>query len=303
MTTLNPLITMGDPVLPFQFGIVRGRMVRLDSTIRSIMSRHTAYPPVVQRYLAEATALTIAVSNCFKFDGVFTLQITGNGPVRLMVVDVNSNGHVRACARLTEDAVFGDKATLSVQELFGAGYLAFTIDQDKQEDRYQGIVELTGATLSDCMHHFFHQSEQLDTGILVVSHDFSELPAEGPVVGALMVQKMPSQSTDDQDQWVKTVSTVSTLHTKEFLTPTLTMEDLLYRLFWADNAQIFPEKTVKDQCRCSRDKIFLMLQTFERTDLEEMVVNDYIDVTCEFCSTAYVFTLTDFIVDAPIPDQ
>ena len=129
------------------------------------------------RPLAEAMVLCAALATSLKYDGIFTLQISGDGPIRLLVTDLTSDGALRGYAQFdswklaiaprrrgNDDAPDG-----YVPKLFGQGRLTFTVDQGQHTERYQGVVPLEGATLADCAHTYFRQSEQLPTGIKIVA--------------------------------------------------------------------------------------------------------------------------------------
>ena len=129
--------------------------------------------------LLSTTALTVvaiaaALAGTLKYEGVFTLQVKGDGPDRLMVTDVTTDGGIRGYAQFDAEKVkaLGD-GPVSVPKLFGAGYLAFTVDQGTHTERYQGIVELTGSTLAECAHHYFRQSEQFQAGLKTASREYA----------------------------------------------------------------------------------------------------------------------------------
>jgi molecular chaperone Hsp33 len=288
---------LSDFVIPFQLekASIRGRLVRLKDTMRDILDRHK-YPPLVNRLLAELIALSTALANFFKYEGVFTLQITGDGPVRLMVVDVTHEGEVRACARFDEEAVSKlILSTASIHPIFGTGYLAFTIVQNNSDDRYQGIVDLDGTTLSDCLHHFFRQSDQLETGIVVYSRaEDSNIPDH--LASALIIQRMPSSPglsfetiEAENDGWLRSLSILGTTTALEMLSSELPADDLLFRLFWEDGIRIFPNRPLIAKCRCSKDRVETMLKTFSASDIEDMIEDESISVTCEFCNQSYIF--------------
>ena len=176
-----------DFILPFQIEAqgLRGRLVRLGPLADDILHRHH-YPAPVARLLAEMLALAALLAGALKYEGVFTLQTSGNGPVRLMVADVTSAGAMRAYAQF-DAARLPAEGDASVPRLLGAGHLAFTVDQGDFTDRYQGIVDLDGATLADCVHHYFRQSEQLQCALrlAVTEHDGHWR------AGALMLQRLP----------------------------------------------------------------------------------------------------------------
>lgn len=289
-----------DLVLPFQLedSAVRGRLVRLDDELWKIIEQHN-YPTVVNNYLAQATALTLALVNCFKYDGLFTLQISGAGPLRILVIDVNNQQDVRACARFDEEKInqlSADDAK-NIQQVFGQGTMVFTIDPVAGDDRYQGVVELTGTTLSESTHHFFRQSEQLDTGIVLANGASRETLAGA----ALMIQRLPlNQNISEEDkevfddQWIHALSITGSATRKELLQRDLSNEDFLYRLFWEGGVRVYEPKSVIAKCRCSEDKIKEMLFNFSSKDRQEMLFEDKITVTCEFCGVGYSFDENDF---------
>ena len=145
----------------------RGRQVRLGDALHTILQQHD-YPNAVSRLLGELVALCALLASTIKYDGVFTVQTRSAGPLKMMVVDVTSAGEMRGYADFDEAELSGVQAgdgEISVPRMMGAGHLAFTVDQGPDSERYQGIVALEGATLSECAHSYFHQSEQIASAI------------------------------------------------------------------------------------------------------------------------------------------
>ena len=159
-----------DLSLPFIVygGSFRGRVVRLAATATEILARHND-PAPVGALLAEAMAAAVGLSTGLKYDGVFTLQIQSDGPVHMLVTDVTCDGGLRGCAKFDHDRLVSALRRkrpdgFNIRTL-GTGHLAFTVDQGPDTERYQGIVELTEGSLVDAVHHYFHQSEQLDSAL------------------------------------------------------------------------------------------------------------------------------------------
>jgi molecular chaperone Hsp33 len=298
-----------DAVLPFQLEAlgVRGRAVRLGPVVDAILSRH-AYPVPVAALLAEALALGTALASSLKYDGIFTLQLRGDGPVRLLVVDLTSDGALRGYAQVDSgrlaaglvgvplDPVSGLPAN-PVPRLLGAGHMAFTVDQGDKTERYQGVVALDGATLADCAHHYFRQSEQLATGLkLAVTRDGGRWRA-----AALTLQALPSaqlvaelDAEEREDRWRKAVVLLGSATPGEMLDPGLPVEGLLLRLFHEDGVRAFERRRLRDQCRCSRERIDRVLRTIRRSELDELRdAGGRVVVTCEFCSTMYRYADAD----------
>ena len=149
-------------------GAFYGRLIRLNNVINEIIAKHN-YPQTVNGIIAECTALAALLASTIKYDGLFTLQTKSDGPVGMVVVDVSSEGKIRACAEYDEDRINAAKALRKTQNeheetphFLGHGYLAFTVDQGGPDKLYQGIVDIQGKTLSECAMRYFKQSEQID---------------------------------------------------------------------------------------------------------------------------------------------
>ncbi|MFO1033592.1 MAG: Hsp33 family molecular chaperone [Hyphomicrobiales bacterium] len=310
-----------DFVLPFEvkpLGI-RGRIVKLGPVIDDILSRHD-YPPPVSALLAQGVALAALLGTTLKFDGKFILQTKTDGPVSMLVADFVSPNGIRGTARF-KDA--GTLTGLDEKALLGAGYLAMTVDQGRNMDRYQGIVPLGDATLADAAHTYFQQSEQIPTrlrlaaGPLALKGD----KAEHWRAGAILVQHLPRQggmspiqhssgdapeghddSVTEDDDWVKARLLLDTVEDHELLDPTLTAEELLYRLYHEDGVTVYPATQLARHCTCSADTVSAMLRNFTAEERAGMVEEGEIKVTCEFCSTSYRFTPSQFDeAEAPAP--
>lgn len=305
-------IPTDDIVLPFQIGPtgLRGRLVRLGPSVDAALRQH-AYPYPVAVALAEMIALSAALSGTLKYDGVFTMQVKGDGPVRLMVADVTTGGHMRGYAQFDDPAVKALPERPSIPRLFGAGYLAFTVDQGPDTERYQGIVELTGATLAECAHHYFRQSEQFQAGLISAAAQVVDRDGAHWRAGALMLQRLPSEGAagsaegrevprsfdalaeDAEDAWRAALMLASTATAADLTDPTLPAWRLVDRLFLAEGVKIFRPAQVEHRCRCSRERVASVLHSLPPAEIEDMKKEGRVEVRCEFCNTAHVFNESD----------
>ncbi len=279
----------GDFVQPFQIEDlnIRGRLVRLGDAYGDAVGGHD-YPAPAAKLLGETMALAATLASTLKYDGVFTLQAQGNGPVPILMTDVASDGGLRAYARVAEGAAFDGTEEATVPHVVGAGYLAFTVDQGPDTERYQGISELTGETLADCAHNYFRQSEQLETAIVLAARD--DIDGDGrPRAAALMIQRLPGDD-GEEDDWRRAVALLSSIRVGELLDPALSASQVLYRLYHEDGVRLFDQRDLRHDCRCSEDKVARTLRSFSRTDIADMIVDGRITVTCEFCKTDYAFS-------------
>jgi molecular chaperone Hsp33 len=239
-----------------------------------------------------------------KYEGVFTLQTKGDGPIHLMVADVTTAGAVRGyaqwnAAKLERALAAGAFVHGSVPKLLGAGYIAFTVDQGEFTDRYQGIVELQGTTLAECAHHYFHQSEQVQAGIKLAVGRTGGNGAGSWRAGGLMIQRVPPEGgtatpllvEEKEENWRKAMVLMSSSTSSELLDPALAPNDLLFRLFHEDGVRVYRPHPLTATCRCSRERIERILRSLDRAELKEMAEEDgEVTVTCEFCSTTHRFS-------------
>lgn len=275
---------------------VRGRMVRLGSVLADIMERHN-YPPPVSSLLSELVTLGLLLSAMLKYDGFFTLQIKGDGPIRLLVVDVGGRGEVRAYAGFDEAAVKKsakrkkDTAHHYYHLLGKKGYISFTVDNGSVDHRYQGIVELKGESIVEAVQHYFTQSEQIKTSIKLAVH-----PQDSQWrTGAIMIQQLPEErehAGDDVsfEDWTRAALLLKTCTDGELLSPLLHSTDVLYRLFNEDGVRVYSPTHVRFKCRCTKGRVIDVLRTIPRQEMEEICEKEgSVSIKCEFCSEEYIF--------------
>lgn len=287
-----------DHILPFllERPELRGRLFRTEVSVDQVLSRHD-YPPAVASLLGELLVLGGLLSSLLKFDGVFTLQVRGEGPVRLLVVDVTSAGALRGTAEFDGAAVerlqrAAGAGPLSAAALLNPGQLVFTVELGGDRPSHQGIVELDGETLSDCVQHYFRQSEQLKTAttIAVRRHD------DGWRAAGLLLQQLPENqapgndfSNEDEESWRRAVVLMATGTDGELLDPLLSDNDLLFRLFHEEQVRVFKPRAIAFGCRCSRARIEATLRALPPDDIAALRDDGEAVVTCQFCNSVYRF--------------
>jgi molecular chaperone Hsp33 len=268
-----------------------GRLVRLGPAVDGIIGRHDYAPPVAG-LLAESLALTGALAAALKFDGVFTLQLSGDGPVKFLVADVTNDGNLRGYAGLRDGIPMpGAVGAAPVPRLLGKGYLAFTVDQGLHTERYQGIVDLIGGRLQDCVHHYFRQSDQFSA--VVKLHGGRTADGQWRA-GALMLQRSPETEDPNrrdatEEAWREALIMLGSCTDAELIAPDLSPYALLYRLFHEDGVRVFEQRALQFSCRCSDRKVERVLTALREGDLEDLIVDGKITVTCEFCNESRVF--------------
>jgi molecular chaperone Hsp33 len=278
---------------------VRGRLVRLGALAEALLSRHKN-APAVTRLAGEALALSAGLSSALKYRGSFSLQAKGDGPVSMLLADCTQEGALRGYARANAERVeemLADNPAPTACDLLGEGYLAFTVDQGGETDRYQGIVSIEGERLADMALHYFRTSEQLEYDV----HLAAGQGAEGWRAAALILERVagdggvdPGLDAGEQDEaWRTAVALAGTLSEAELLDDALLPDQLIARLFGAEGVAVDRPRALAYGCRCSRAKLSGILGSFSEADLDEMAVGGDIVMTCEFCKWDFRFARQD----------
>ncbi|MGB5211381.1 MAG: Hsp33 family molecular chaperone HslO [Gammaproteobacteria bacterium] len=270
---------------------VRGELVHLDQCWQEIAGQ-ADYPPAVRRALGEALAAAVLLTSTLKFDGKLTLQLAGDGPMHLLVVQCTSQHEVRGLAKWSGEAPEGD-----LRSLAGEGRVAITIEAGEEKDSYQGIVPITGATLAESLEGYFQRSVQLPTRLWLTSG------ANG--TAGMLLQRVPdSWGEEAEAAWQHVQVLADTLSQDELRK--LTDRDILRRLFHQDDLRLFEPQPVQFRCSCSQARVEGTLRMLGREEIVGLLEEQpQIEVRCEFCNHAYRFDAVDaqsLFVDLP-PDS
>ncbi len=274
---------------------VRGRLVRLGPLADALLVRHD-HPPVVTALVGQALALAAALSTALKFQGSFSIQAKGDGPVKLLLADCTDTGALRGYAQTDEErlqALLTADPAPAAGALLGKGFLAFTVDPGTGGERHQGIVTIAGDSLAAMALHYFDTSEQLRCLVrLACGHT-----AEGWRAAAFVMEKIAGAGGIDptlseaaqEEEWLTATALAATLTDGELLDDDLDPERLLYRLFHAEGVAADLGRALSFGCRCSRARLSGILEGFSGADLDHMAVDGGIVMTCEFCNHAFRF--------------
>jgi molecular chaperone Hsp33 len=273
-------------------GSVRGEIVSLEDEWQK-MTAFQHYPLPVSRLLGEFTAGAVLLSGTIKFNGALILQVKGDGPVKMVVVEVRSNGTVRAMAKLAEGAEIADDAGLqSLINRNGRGQCAIILDPYDRipgTQPYQGVVALTGDRVASVLEGYMRQSEQLETSLWLTATDKK--------LAGLLVQKMPgiggtAKGGSDEDTYNRLTQLAATITDKELLG--LPRTEVLRRLFWQESIRSLEEKAMKFDCNCTRERTDAMLKSLGRKELEDILRDEgRIQVTCRFCNKTQTYSPED----------
>ena len=259
---------------------LRGVRVHLTEVWRELLSRHT-YDEAVRSLLGESIAAVSLLGATIKFDGSLIMQMSGDGPVPMVVVQSTGARTVRGMA-----SVRGEITGSSMQQLVGDGHLALTIDPGPDKERCQGIVALEGPRLATTIDSYFVNSEQLLTRLW--------LAADANHAAGMLLQALPSEDPEtDSEGWQHLIALADTVQPTELLE--LDSHALLRRLFHAEPVRMFAPEPIRFSCGCSGDRVSGMLRAMPLEELLETAGEEggVLAVTCDFCNAKYVFDLVD----------
>ncbi|MGF1552726.1 MAG: Hsp33 family molecular chaperone HslO [Paracoccaceae bacterium] len=307
-----------DSVLPFQLDrtSMRGRVARVDATLDRILTRHR-YPAPVAGLVAEAVVLTALIGQTVKLRWRFSLQVRGDGPMRLIATDWFAPRAEGETARLRAYASFdrGDVASFrgDAFSLLGQGVFGMTIDQGPGMTPYQGVTPLSGGSLSASAETYFAQSEQLATRFHIEAAETQEPGGERAWrAGGVMLQQMPDEggrvpdapsgeaglmTADDvaamgsrEEDWNRSTILLGSVETYELIGPLVGPERLLLRLFHEETPRVYAAQPVAFGCTCSAEKVREALSIYSAKDIETMTTEDgEVTADCQFCSAHYRF--------------
>lgn len=261
----------------FEHTDVRGELVHLDASWRAVLERQ-AYPPPVRDLLGQAMAAAVLLSATVKINGSLHLQVQGDGPLNLLMVEVTAQHTLRGLAHWNGEVTAGKLA-----DQVGKARLMITIDPGEGSDRYQGVVAVEQDTLAATLEDYFWRSEQLATRLWLAA---SEYRAAG-----MLLQRLPGQSRDDED-WNRDVFLGETVSTEELLK--LTAVELLHRLFHEEDVRLFEAEPFSFRCTCSAERIETVLRGLGYAEVREILEQQgKVSVNCEFCHQVYAFDAVD----------
>ena len=278
---------------------VRGRLIRLGPLADALLGRHHHETPVTQ-LVGQALALVAALATALKFNGSFSLQIKGDGPIRLLLADCTDTGALRGYAQVIPERLADLLAATpepSTTDLLGAGFMAFTVDQGPDMERHQGIVTLTGESLEEMALHYFEASEQTPCFLRLACGK----TANGWRASALILERIAGHGGIDPDldaaaqdeSWGTALVLAHTIKDSELLDDTLSADRLLYNLFGSEGVAADRPRPLTYGCRCSRARLADVLATFGADDIAHMETDGVIVMTCEFCNHDFNFTRAD----------
>lgn len=283
---------MQDRLLKFAFSgaPVRGELVQLTNAWRE-MTAHHHYPPAVMRVLGETVAAAALLAANIKFNGALVMQIHGDGPLQLLVVECQSDLTLRATAKVRNEPIDDQISLRELVNRGGRGRFAITLDPKNAlpgQQPYQGIVTLQGDSVAGVLQTYMRRSEQLETRLWLAS--------DANTAAGMLLQRLPGEGghpvADDDEAWQRSNVIAQTLTSNELLT--LAPDDVLHRLYWQEPIERYAPLSPRFACTCSRSRIGKMLVSLGQQEVDSIIAEQRsVRITCEFCGRQYAFDAVD----------
>ena len=244
-------------------------LIQMEQSWASVLSRHD-YPQAVAHQLGQILACSVLLRSRLKQGSSIILQIQGDGAIETLVAQSNPKNTLRGLAKWQQ----GFSLDAPISEIYGNAKLVMTLTHE--QERYQGIVELVGQTLSQSLENYLSQSEQLPSCL--------KLYANESRVAGLLIQKLPSAELEED--WNRIKILTDTLTEDEMLE--LSTDEIIRRLYNEEDVRVYDQQPVSFSCSCSRDRIDTVLETMGRDSMFELLEEKgVITVDCEFCNLSY----------------
>lgn len=261
----------------FEHTSVRGELVHLDATWQAILQRHE-YPDPIRNLLGQMMAAAALLSATVKINGSLHLQLQGDGPVSMLLVQASADRVLRGLAHWREGEIPDD-----FRSLVGDAQISLTIDPGEGGEQYQGIIAVENESLPAVLESYFRQSEQLATRLWLV--------VDGSRASGMLLQQLPAAS-EDADAWNREVQLADTITEQELLT--LPVRDLLYRLYHEEDVRLFEAEPLSFRCSCSKERIETVLRGLGYQEVQNILEEQgAVNVNCEFCNQQYSFDAVD----------
>lgn len=273
---------MNNIVTPYLFdqAPIRIQAVQMSDAWQAMHAAHQL-PAEVTHTLGRCAAATALLATTIKFEGRISVQMQSDGPLKLLLCQATHTLGLRGMARVSSEQP--PPAEAAMADLVSTGHIAVTIENQREDKRYQGITPVVDKNLASSFEHYFAQSEQLPTRLW--------LAADNDIAAGLMLQRMPGGISDD-DAWNRAQQLAETITDHELLT--LAPEQLIHRLFHQEDLRKLDPRPLHFHCNCSRQRVAAMLVSLGEAEVRSIFEEQgEVKVNCDFCSRGYNYDEVD----------
>ena len=301
----------------------RGCIIHLNNSITEILNKHD-YPIIIQNLIAESIVSTLFLFSICKTKGRLTLQMIGEGELKLLSVRANTEGQIRALAQYDKDKINAKTKIKDLTDILRLGRLSVTFEPEHSKDnayRFQSMIPVLEGSVANAMESYFNLSVQNPAKIIIQSDIKKDNKKDNkqnktPKISAFILQYLPPASNSSNKNNKNNLNSLSKDELLEkfnelsILAESLRPDEinntdnkvLLKKLYHNEDITIFNSKELSFYCGCSKDKMQSAIISAGKEEalaiLEEQKTPDQnseaeLVVTCEFCLKHYSFNRQD----------
>ncbi len=214
------------------------------------------------------------------------LKFEGNGPLKKILVEAESNGVVRGYVAAPQVSMVNGQGKLDVGGALGrAGFLTITKDLGLK-DPYRGMVQLYTSEIAEDIAYYLSESEQIPSAVGLGV--FVEPDNRVSVAGGFLIQTLPPADNELIDRLMAHIEQLPSI--TQLLREGKTPEQLLELLFSGIPYKTLEKRALAFRCTCSREKVERTLISLGAAEISDIIERDGgAEVTCEFCREVYSF--------------
>lgn len=221
---------------------------------------------------------------------LITLQITGSGPLKGVLVTSDSKSNVKGyVVNPDADLPLKPDGKLDVGNAVGAGTLKIIKDVGLK-DPYVGSIELISGEIADDLTYYFAQSEQVPSSVglgVLVDTDCTIKHS-----GGFIVQLMPGADEEIIDKLEKKLMTIP--YVTDMLNDGYSAEKMLEAILGDLELEIFEKSPMQYKCTCSKDRVEKAIISLGKKEISQIIEEDKkAELTCQFCGKVYNFNETE----------
>ncbi len=263
-------------------GSVRALAAVTTDLVEEARGRHGTAPTATAA-LGRALTGALLLAATIKRDERLSLEFSGDGPLRGVLVDATPDGDARGFV-LRPGAHLPPRAgKLDVGGALGRGVLCVMRVPIAGGSLYRSIVPLESGEIGADLAGYLLASEQTRAAVGVGV--FVDAGGEVAAAGGYLIQALPGASADALDAVAARVERAPT--PSQLVRDGLGPADML-RTVLGDVVSVLEEGAVRFRCRCSRERVAVAILAMGRAEIETVLAGERrAEVTCEFCGARY----------------
>jgi len=263
---------------------IRGLAIRSTKLVKKSQQLHNTTP--VATAALGRTLSAAAMMSILEKSGKIGIKIIGNGPIKRIITEADTNGHVRGYVGNPRiDLMINGKRKLDVKKAIGKGYLYIRKMMGLKKD-YESKIELISGEIGEDLTYYYTQSEQIPSSVglgVLIDTDLSVKSA-----GGFIIQLLPETSDEVITKLEKNLQNVKSV--SRLIEEGKIPEQLLDIVLKGFPYNITSRKKVEYKCNCNKAKSLEIVDTLSTEEIKQLLKEDsFVEITCHYCNTKYCY--------------